>query len=141
LEGETIFRPSKTTTQVKARVVGAEGLLAGLQAVEVSGYEIHMGQSSGGAEPAFQVIQTPFGPAQYFDGSVSREGWIFGSYLHGLFHNLEFTRILLNNLRKRRGLAEENQAWRSKDSQYDELAKIVRGSLDMERIYRITLGQ
>lgn len=140
LETETTFSRDKTTSQVKARVVCGQGLFAGLQDQEISGYEIHQGQSAGRAGAAFQVTETPSGKADYPDGAVSPNGRVFGSYLHGLFHNAGFTSGLLNCLRLSRGLPPETFAPVSRDSQYDKLAGIVRESLDMDKIYKIVLG-
>lgn len=141
LDGETTFIDVKRTTQVKARVVGDRGLLAGLQGLEVNGYEIHMGQTVSRNMPAFQILDTPSGKSDYLDGAVSEDGLIFGSYLHGLFGNPEFTRFLFEYLRKTRGLQATITPLKSKDADYDELAKIVRQSLNMEQLYKITLGR
>ncbi len=141
LDGETTFVSSKRTTQVKARVVCDKGLFAGLQGVEISGYEIHMGQTESRNKPAFQVLETPSGKSDYPDGAVSEDGLIFGSYVHGLFGNSEFTLALLECLRRLRGLQGSLFTPRSKDTEYDELAKIVRHSLNMDLIYKIMAGR
>ncbi len=103
LDIETVFSENKTTTQVKARVMANKGLFEGLKGMEVSGYEIHMGQTKKSSlSPAFRVTQTPRGETDYFDGSVSENGLIFGTYLHGLFHNPGFAGAILSWLQKRR---------------------------------------
>lgn len=136
LDIETTFSENKTTTQIKARVDAGNGLFEGLNGIEVTGYEIHMGQSES-AQAAFHVIETPGGKDNYADGAVNNSGFVFGSYIHGLFHNETFTSALLNRLRKIRGLPEAVTALSTKDSQYDELAKLVRQNLDMEKIYNL----
>lgn len=139
---ETTFEPVKTTTQVKARVIANRGLLGGLQGMEVTGYEIHMGQTKAKKQqPVFEVIETPEGKVSYFDGSIDDTGLIFGSYLHGLFHNPNFTQALLSRLRQLRGLPQAPAPALNKERQYDELANIVRQSLDIPRIYKIVLGK
>jgi adenosylcobyric acid synthase len=138
LDIETTFKRTKTTTQVKARVAGSAGLLQGLTGIVVTGYEIHMGQSDpGGSSPAFRVFETPEGPADYADGAVGGDGLIFGTYCHGLFHNTEFTRGLLDGVRKLKGLPLLSTSGINKNEQYDALAKIVRQNLDIKRIYGI----
>ncbi|MBI4180709.1 MAG: cobyric acid synthase [Chloroflexi bacterium] len=142
LDIETTFSQVKTTTQIGARVVANKGLFEGLSGVEIIGYEIHMGQSrSQNQAPAFQVVETPQGKADYFDGAVSDDCLIFGSYIHGLFHNVNFTHTLLNRLRQLRGLPVTDTIAIDKDEQYNELARIVRANLDMRQVYQIALGR
>jgi adenosylcobyric acid synthase len=135
----TEFAPEKSTRQVRATVLADYGLLAGAAGIEVSGYEIHMGQSrSEPGAPVFRVGATPAGPADYTDGVLDAGGLIFGTYLHGLFHNDAFRRVFLNNLRRRHGLAENHHGVTiSRDREYDKLADLVRGHLDMTGVYRI----
>jgi len=141
LDCETVFQPVKTTTQVRARVVAEDGLLGDMKGMEVTGYEIHMGQTlTGNCTPALRTFATPRGAADYYDGAVSRQYPVFGTYLHGLFHNADFTLALLNSLRRRRGLPAETGTIANRDEQYDKLAEIVRRSLDMSAIYRMTPG-
>ena len=80
LDIKTTFGQIKTTTQIGAKVVANKGLFEGLKGVEITGYEIHMGQTRGqNHAPAFQVVETPQGKADYFDGAVSDDCLIFGS--------------------------------------------------------------
>jgi adenosylcobyric acid synthase len=121
-------------------VLADAGLLAGTKGQEISGYEIHMGQTrSEEKSNAFQIIETPQGPADYADGVLNPQGTILGTYLHGLFHNDDFRRYFLNTLRRYWGLPEnEGNNTTSKEQQYDKLAGLVRQSLDIPAIYRIT---
>ena len=56
----------------------------------VTGYEIHMGTSTGAAldRPAFTIAGRP-------EGAVSGDGQILGTYLHGLFDTPEACSALL----------------------------------------------
>ncbi len=142
LDNQTIFNHDKTTTQVKARVVADDGLLKGLKGIEIAGYEIHMGQTrSHNYLPAFQVMETPQGKANYFDGAIGGNGWIFGTYIHGLFHNSNFTHTFLKSLRQLRGLPMAPTPSTNRQEQYDKLAELVRQNLDMSQVYKITLGR
>jgi adenosylcobyric acid synthase len=136
LDVETTFAGTKTTTQVKARVVAAKGMFAGLNGVEVAGYEIHMGRTEGDNRSPFHIFETPQGKADYADGSVSDGCSVLGSYIHGLFHNTAFTDGVLAYLMKRRGLSPSGVAANTKDP-YDALAAVVKESLDMQAVYRI----
>jgi len=141
LDNETTFNHDKTTTQVKARVIANDGLLKGLKGVEIAGYEIHMGQTrSQNHLPAFQVLETPQGKANYFDGAISSNGWIFGTYIHGLFHNNNFTQAFLNRLRQLRGLPIATAISINRQEQYDKLAEMVRQNIDIPQVYEITFG-
>lgn len=138
LEAVTTFIPRKSTSQVRARVEGNRGLLEGATGQEVVGYEIHMGQTTADDySRVFHVFETPDGRADYFDGTINDRGMVMGTYLHGLFHNADFTNNLLNFLRRRRGLPEKQSTAAEKDRQYDRLADLVRSSLNMESIYKI----
>jgi adenosylcobyric acid synthase len=135
----TEFQPEKLTTQVRAKVLTNPGLLAGSEGMEVTGYEIHMGQTQNSEKkPALKVIETPDGPTDYPDGVVNSTGTILGTYMHGLFHNDDFRQTFLKSLRDFWGVAENAEGITlSRDSQYDKLAELVRDSLDMDKIYRV----
>ena len=135
----TEFAAEKSTYQVKAQCVSQAGLLAGTKGLEITGYEIHMGQTKGnGPSAAFRVTDTPQGPADYPDGMISSKGTVFGTYIHGLFYNDDFRHVFLNNLRHYWGLEEsKNSGITDKDREYDKLADIARQNLDIARIYKI----
>ena len=141
LDSTTLFRDDKRTTQVKARVAADNGLLKGLNHIEITGYEIHMGQTiRRNHQPAFRILETPQGKADYFDGAVDKKGLIFGTYIHGLFHNTEFTHQLLNRLRQLRELPAVSAISINRQEIYDKLADVIRQNLDMSRVYKIALG-
>ena len=139
LDTITVFQPQKTTRQVKAQVLSNEGLLEGLRGEEVIGYEIHMGQTIGNnTEPLFLVAPKNKGQADYVDGATTPDGFTFGSYLHGLFDNTNFRHAFLSKLRQRKGLSLiTRQPIASRQQQYDELADLVRRSLNLELVYKI----
>ncbi len=135
---ETLFAATKSTTQVKARITVDRGLLKGLLDCQVSGYEIHMGQTVNPAvAPVSRVYQSPLNSEGYYDGCINQNGLVFGTYLHGIFHNTAFTDGLLNNLWERKGLPAKIRLPKNKEEQYDRLAKMVRQNLDMEKVYAI----
>jgi len=126
---ETVFDNEKETRQAAGEVRGASALLP--KGAEVTGYEIHMGRSSlgPGAEP---LLETNFGP----DGAVSADGLVMGSYLHGFFDSDDVLAGMLSYFgcpaelpMMDRGLIKEHE--------YDRLARELRQSLDMKRIYQI----
>ena len=42
---DTVFRPSKTTTQTRGTLLEIDGVLSDLSGLAVEGYEIHMGEN------------------------------------------------------------------------------------------------
>jgi len=138
LDAVTEFVAEKFTSQVTAICESGIGLLADMKGMEVSGYEIHMGQTSGKENAVFRVMPTPKNPAGYADGMINSKGTVFGTYNHGLFFNDNFRHALLNNLRRHWGLEEsQNNGVSDKDREYDKLADIVRQNLDMAKVYEI----
>ena len=139
LDAITVFQLQKTNCQVKARVLSNDGFLEGLREEEVTGYEIHMGQTTGNnTRPLFSVTPKNKGQADYIDGAMTSDGLVFGTYLHGLFDNDNFRHAFITKLRKRKGLsAMPGTPVADRQKQYDALADLVRQSLNMKFIYRI----
>lgn len=132
LETITEFKEDKTTTLTKA--------VDNTFHSNLQGYEIHMGETKRLKGSAFAKIVSADNP-QIEDGAVSEDKKVFGTYIHGVFDSSEFTRALLNEIRKSKGLKpvknEVEDYWVYKDKQYDELAKIVKDNIDIERLYKI----
>ena len=73
---------------------------------------------------------------------IGNEGrTVFGTCTHGIFDSSEFTRSFLNMARERKGLAplanKVPDYWDYKEDRYNELAGIIRKSLDMKKLYDI----
>ena len=73
------------------------------------------------------------------DGALDASGWVLGTYIHGLFHNVDLRWALLETLARRKGvglsLAPEGLAL---DQEYDKLADWVRNSLNMDLVYQMS---
>jgi adenosylcobyric acid synthase len=127
---ETVFAPDKVTHRARARVRGGPGWLAALKGESVTGYEIHMGRTTGGSawldieERSGQTVHSP-------DGAVAVQGRVWGCYLHGLFENESLRRAWLRSL----GWQNDGQpATYDRHQVLDELADHVEAALDMKRI-------
>lgn len=135
LDYETIFKPVKTTTLTE----GVERFFG----TRVKGYEIHMGEAVvREGHKAFADLELRNGKScSGTDGMINDEGTVFGTYLHGVFDSKDFTGRFINMLRQRKGLAPKQynvpDYWEFKEQQYDQLAEVVRQSLNMKRIYQI----
>jgi adenosylcobyric acid synthase len=139
LDITTVFTPQKRTGQVKAKVTCKAGILKGLYGCEVSGYEIHMGQSVvGDNQSALHVYLSLDGEQGYDDGAVNSTGNVVGTYLHGIFNSDAFRNGFLKSLRRYHGLPESsNDITMDREASYDRLAEEVRRHLDMKKVYEI----
>jgi len=142
LDITTTFASDKITTQVRAGVCGPGPLLEEARGTDVVGYEIHMGRTDLGEEavPAFEIIHRFGGSHSTMDGAASRDGKVWGTYIHGIFDSAPFRRKMINFLRMSKGLPPLDNslslsAWEQRQRDYDRLAEVVRGSLDMGKIY------
>ena len=100
----------------------------------VKGYEIHHGQTNGaGLSP---VVIRENGMVV---GVKSEDGFLWGTYLHGIFDADEFRRWFIDRLRIRRSLPPVGKALAAYDLEpaFDRLAAVVRKSLDIDKIYRL----
>ena len=139
LDVETSFAQDKHTTQSTLTLICDGGPLAGTKGLLLNGYEIHMGETiSGPGVKSLAAGQN--GPA----GAVNRNGNVFGSYLHGFFDNLRFTRRLLDNIRLAKGLSVSAAAsepletyQQLKDREYDRLADEVEAAISFEKLLNI----
>jgi len=130
---ETTFSQHKTTLQVSGTA---------LDQYPVKGYEIHMGQSHlvGNVMP-FASVKGLNESMTHYDGAVSSDGQVWGTYIHGIFDNMEFVEGLLKKLREKSGketfvrITEEFDAY--KEIQYKKLADTVRESIDMANVYNL----
>ncbi|HCJ2878185.1 cobyric acid synthase [Clostridioides difficile] len=144
LDTETTFEKEKTTTQVEATIVECiSEYMNNLKGKKIKGYEIHMGITKRGNDVrSLDLITKKLDKeVNYTEGSVNKEGNVIGTYLHGIFDEISFTRAILNNIRKKKGLGELESKVNSfnefKDKEYDKLADFLREHLDIEKIYEI----
>ncbi|MGB9752996.1 cobyric acid synthase [Roseiflexus castenholzii] len=92
---ETIFSAAKLTVQTDAvsRAPWAVG-------ARLHGYEIHMGRtrSIDADRPLITVTQRGADAVEEHDGHISKDGRVWGCYLHGIFANDAFRRGWLQRL-------------------------------------------
>lgn len=133
LSTTTYYEDTKTTNQSKA-MIGQQ---------EVDGYEIHMGKTilDEGTQPLARIIETNGNVADHLDGAISHNKKVYGTYLHGIFDNPEWTRRYLNRIRSSKGLGPLKNVVGSlkdfKETQYDELCKEFQENVDVDQILKI----
>ncbi len=95
LKAKTFMNGSKVVSSTKAKVLNgpASGTL-------IKGYEIHYGITE--HRKPFELIYQRNG-AKVNQPSGGYEGQVFGTYIHGIFENENFTLKLLNYLRQKKG--------------------------------------
>jgi adenosylcobyric acid synthase len=113
----------KRTVQVRKRVTGNSPILNKIKGQEISGYEIHMGQTIHTCENAFED-----------DGAVDDKGIVIGTYLHGIFNNENFRNAFLDYLYDMKNMPRQAT---SVGYDFEDLAKAVAENVDMNRILKM----
>lgn len=132
LNTKTVFRGEKIRRQSVGRITCSSGFFSALNGCAFTGYEIHMGVTSGEEYPFAKL------DAGIADGCCRDN--ICGSYLHGIFDSREVSEALVGALYSRKGLSfagsgTDRESY--KQAQYDILAETVRRNADIDMIYRI----
>ena len=137
LDVVTVMLTHKETHQATAELLPAGYLAAPKSCRTLSGYEIHMGETMLGpvVEPFSRIVSRSGEEVEVQDGAVTRDGRVFGTYLHGIFQNPGFRAALLNRLRRGKGLPERPAA--EPDDPFDKLAAHLETHLDMGRLLAI----
>ncbi len=132
---DTTFLKNKNLAQVKATHI--------LSGLNISGYEIHHGltRRAMNCDAVFKIYKRLGRDIERIDGAKSRDGRVWGTYIHGVFDSGPFRRDFLNRIRVKKGL-KPLQAQKNFDSEkaFDGLARIVRNSIDMDYLYNNILS-
>ncbi len=136
LDMEVSFAAEKLTRQSRAEICAGEGWLGQLKGTMLDGYEIHAGHNSFGENcvPWLNIDGRT-------DGVMNPQGNVLGCYLHGIFDDGIFFGALAAHTRALKGAAAAQDNVLTLDEfrerEFDRIARIVRASVDMEKIYRI----
>ncbi|MEF2094419.1 cobyric acid synthase [Bacillus sp. CFBP9009] len=129
---ETIFQAEKKTVQMEG--VLSAGIMEGQ--MNLNGFEIHLGRTT---------LKSQVRPFLLLkdgreDGAISNDNKVMGTYLHGIFHNRLFTRLLVNQIRRDKGLEEVKENVQSdserREEAYNLLASHLEENIDMDTIYQ-----
>ncbi|MBI5167397.1 MAG: cobyric acid synthase [candidate division NC10 bacterium] len=140
LNAITTLDRDKVTFQVEALPIsGHYG-----EGWRLEGYEIHLGTTHIGESslPFLKVFRRDGKGTVILDGAISQDGKVWGTYIHGIFDHPGFRRSFLNAIREEKGLPPLDSLLtfngrELRRRQYDELARLVRNSLKMERVFQI----
>ena len=131
---ETVFDLEKATYQARAKINADFGWLAELNGMEIEGYEIHMGRTSS-ANAWLEIVQRNTQMVHVTDGATSRDGRVWGCYLHGLFANTPLRHAWLTSLGWRSGALAS--ALPGMQGSFDRLADALEAALDMAELEKI----
>ncbi len=130
----TIFNKEKKTVQMTGNISAEIFEFA----MELTGYEIHLGKSVIENENCSPFLNLSDGRS---DGAIANNGQIIGTYFHGIFNNREFTRKIVNQLRIKKGLEPLNQEVKTdakrREEAYQLLANHIRQNIDMKKVYQL----
>ena len=122
IDYSTIFEAKKIRTQIEGNLSNVDGIFKRLSNEKYSAYEIHMG-----------ITDT--------NENIVNKGNIYGTYFHGIFDKENISKIIIEELLKKKGLdISDLKTFNNdefKESQYVILARELRKSLDMKAIYEI----
>ncbi len=124
---QTTMRQEKSLMQTVGRHIPS--------GLPVSGYEIHHGESVSTGDEHISIVSDGGGALGY----ASRDGAVWGTYLHGIFDSDDFRRWFLDDLRTRRGMSPVGKSFRTYgiEPALDQLADSVRHHLDIAQVYQV----
>jgi adenosylcobyric acid synthase len=140
---DTTFATEKRTVRVRGKLLKSSELFGAAWRDELVAYEIHMGTTvdHGGSQPFVAIEQRSGDDVMELDGSVSHDGLLTGTYLHGLFENDAVRHALIDGLLARRAdgsggsalpeIATRRSLAADREYQLDRLAATVRASLNL----------
>ena len=130
------FLPVETVLQQNKHLYNAKGYLLDDRDVSVNGYEIHMGETMcvGETKPLLEVVSRNNKPESGYDGAVSHDGKVLGTYFHGVFDGKDFREWFLKQLDPEYVPIGSSI---DKDREYDRLAEHFEDNLDMDAVYGI----
>lgn len=136
LDVETVMKAEKTLTR-SAGIWQANNKM-------VEGYEIHMGVTERPEHllPLIKLKSRNGKPVDEYDGAISADGKIWGTYFHGLFNTPNFRTSFLKKLNPDYHPASSGEATSGisefRNKQYNLLANHFRSYLNLEKLLEIT---
>ncbi|MBU2559342.1 cobyric acid synthase [archaeon] len=118
----------KQTNQASGKILATKGIFKETTGLKISGYEIHMGETTlgAGAMPVFELNGKP-------DGAIDEGGMVFGTYLHGIFDSPSFRNGFLTFIGGSTPGSSKTQEELWNES-IDRAARAVKESIDIKKI-------
>ena len=132
---KTIFNKEKITKQASGRIISNR--IKSINKIEVSGYEIHNGETTIYNEDNI-FIKLDNGEVA---GAINSKGNVLGTYLHGIFDNGDFLLAFVKSLLEKNNINNEYKDIISyneyKNNEFNKLAKILEDNIDMSKVEEI----
>jgi adenosylcobyric acid synthase len=130
----------KVTSLIHGTITGSTLFGQPLPSTEVSGYEIHIGQTTylDGGRPFAQIARSVTPTTQLADGCTAAGGRVLGTYVHGIFDGDSFRHAFLGAARAFHQLSPvaSYEPWKARrEASLQRFALEVEQSLDMDRIF------
>jgi adenosylcobyric acid synthase len=134
----TELTTTKTTVPASAAWSDLRLFAQSVGPVSAAGYEIHMGETryGEGAQP-FADIRRAGRSGVVSDGASAKDGFVFGTYLHGLFDSDSFRHAFIRAARAAAGLtlpAELVAVAALRDERIGRFAALVENALDVDTL-------
>ena len=130
---KTTLTKHKKTYQVKA--------IDTLWGKNISGYEIHHGRTlkSKNLNARFKITKRQGASLEAYDGAISKNRRIWGTYIHGLFDSRDFRQTFLKEIMKIKGIKHSRfkSASFRPDDEFDRIARTLRENIDMDYLGKI----
>jgi adenosylcobyric acid synthase len=137
---ETEMLPDKETHQALAYLDEGGLRIASDCSGVISGYEIHMGRTTHleKQRPFARIFRRGETYVTVEDGTVSNDGRIFGTYLHGIFDNDHFREVYLNGIRLEKGMPQRRKSHSlPAHDPFDQFAEHLQQHLDIPQLLDI----
>lgn len=153
IDGLGYFEFDVSFAEVKktVRIEGHGKLTDSMDSLPIEGYEIHMGSVKW--QQVESLIRRPFHIREQLltkeidtthlyesEGACTQNGRLWGTFIHGIWHNDDFRRTWLNLIRESKGLLALPSNLRfmeRREGAFNRLAEHARSHLNMPLIYKL----
>lgn len=135
---QTILAREKTTRRIQGKLCAESFCAQPLPSITFHGYEIHVGHThlSAPAGPLARIVGEG-DVAKSFDGAMSADGFVCGTYVHGFFDDDSFRHQFIDLMRLSAGLSPAGQkvfVTGEREARLNRLASHLKCHLNMELI-------